>query len=151
MLIFLKYVFYFQFKKWTHLWEVLHTKGFQCLLMAHIYESWFCLWIFRLEAPFQLLAAVVLAWRNSGIAFRHYLLPSLYTSGIMLSWDWMYSLSAHLEEMCIPWENLKLVYDKPQKSAIPIVLFLGDSHLTGRGFSWVHNKKGFILVVVLYL
>uniref|UniRef100_A0A8C3DUA4 Uncharacterized protein n=1 Tax=Corvus moneduloides TaxID=1196302 RepID=A0A8C3DUA4_CORMO len=72
--------------------------------------------ILRQKAPFQLLKAVFLAWRNRGIAFWDYLLLSpLPVASCLVGSD----CTAHLEEMCIPWENLKLVPDKPQKSATP--------------------------------
>lgn len=107
--------------------------------------------IFQVEGPVSAAGSSGFGMEKSRYCFLGLTIAITITNGLMLGREWMYSLSAHLDEMCIPWESLKLVYEKPQKSAIPVVLFSGDSYLTGREFSWVHKRRGFILVAVLYL
>lgn len=151
MLVVLIYVFYFQ-KKPKHptirnLWEMLHTKGFWRLLMP-------CSLFMSLGFVFEFSGGKhhFSCWNH---CFQHRGVPVLLSvrtyrhshcqcsQWIALSRERPFDVPAHLEEICTVQENLRLTYDKPQESAIPVILFSSDSYLTERGFSWVCNMRIF--------
>lgn len=73
------------------------------------------LWVLVLSLNFQVEGTIPAAgssdigMEKSRYCFLRLSIAITITSGIVLSRDRMYSLSSHLEEMCLPWENLKLV------------------------------------------
>lgn len=134
---------------------MLHTKGFWRLLMPCILFMSLG-FVFEISGRKHHFSCRKHCFQHRGVpvllsvrTYRHsHCQCSQWT---VLSRECPFDVPAHLEEICTVQENLRLIYDKPQESAIPVILFLGDSYLTERGFSWVHNMRIFFLFAVLYL